>query len=115
VRGDFFTVAITDKLGGPNGGTASSFLASPKLQMIFEPWFNTEFYLNGGFGFHSNDARGTKIDIFNLLNVRADDIAYYYASRLKNEPPGPDGGGYNDVEFHPAEPRSIRVTVTARF
>ena len=59
VRGDFFTAAVTDKLGGPNGGAASSFLASPKLQMIFGPWFNTEFYLNGGFGFHSNDARGT--------------------------------------------------------
>jgi hypothetical protein len=53
--------------------------------------------------------------IFNLLNTRAQDIAYYYASRLKNEPPGPDGGGYNDLEFHPAEPRSVRVTMTARF
>src|SRR5260370_5784043 len=51
--------AITDKLGGPNDGTASAFLASPKLQMIFGPWFNTELYLDGGFGFHSNDARGT--------------------------------------------------------
>jgi hypothetical protein len=59
VRGDFYTAAVTDKLGGPNGGTASSFLSSPKLQMIFGPWFNTEFYLDGGFGFHSNDARGT--------------------------------------------------------
>ena len=59
VRGDFFTAAVTDKLGGLNGGTSSSFLASPKLQMIFGPWFNTEFYLDGGFGFHSNDARGT--------------------------------------------------------
>jgi hypothetical protein len=285
VRGDFFAAEVTDKLGGPNGGTASSFLASPKLQMVFGPWFNTELYLDGGFGFHSNDARGTtsvenpaaegggsaakvpllvqqrgaevgvrstaiphlqttfalwylasnselvfdgdtgdteptpaskrygiefsnyytplpwltlnadyawsnarypqssvagqfvpeaveqvfdagisfhdlygfeadlrfryfgpraltqddsvrspatallyvsfgyrfnptwniKVDIFNLLNARADDIAYYYASRLKNEPPGPDGGGYNDVEFHPAEPRSVRVTLTARF
>jgi hypothetical protein len=59
LRGDFFTAAVTDKLGGPNSGTASSFLASPKLQMIFGPWFNTELYFDGGFGFHSNDARGT--------------------------------------------------------
>jgi hypothetical protein len=61
VRGDFFTASVTDKLGGPNGGTASSLLASPKLQMIFGPWYNTEFYLDGGFGFHSNDARGATI------------------------------------------------------
>jgi hypothetical protein len=59
VRGDFFTASVSDKLGGPNGGTATSFLASPKLQMIFGPWHNTELYLDGGFGFHSNDARGT--------------------------------------------------------
>jgi|HubBroStandDraft_6_1064221.scaffolds.fasta_scaffold188892_2 hypothetical protein len=34
---------------------------------------------------------------------------------MKNEPPEPNGGGYNDVEFHPAEPRSVRETVMARF
>jgi hypothetical protein len=27
--------------------------------MIFGPWFNTEFYLQAGFSFHSNDGRGT--------------------------------------------------------
>ena len=26
--------------------------------MIFGPWSNTEFYLQGGFSFHSNDGRG---------------------------------------------------------
>ena len=26
--------------------------------MIFGPWANTEFYLQGGFSFHSNDGRG---------------------------------------------------------
>ena len=25
--------------------------------MIFGPWAKTEFFLNGGFGFHSNDVR----------------------------------------------------------
>jgi hypothetical protein len=33
------------------------------------------------------------VDIFNLLNSRVEDIAYYYASRLRNEPPGPEGEG----------------------
>ena len=27
--------------------------------MIFGPWSNTEFYVQGGFSFHSNDGRGT--------------------------------------------------------
>ena len=41
-----------------NSGNADDILASPKLSLIFGPWKQTELYLNGGFGFHSNDARG---------------------------------------------------------
>jgi hypothetical protein len=42
-----------------NSGTASKFLPSPKASLIFGPWANTEFYLQGGFSFHANDARGS--------------------------------------------------------
>jgi Carboxypeptidase regulatory-like domain/TonB-dependent Receptor Plug Domain/TonB dependent receptor len=42
-----------------NSGTATKFLPSPKATLIFGPWSKTEFYLQGGFSFHSNDARGT--------------------------------------------------------
>ena len=41
-----------------NSGTATKFLPSPKGSFIFGPWAKTEFYLQGGFSFHSNDARG---------------------------------------------------------
>jgi outer membrane receptor protein involved in Fe transport len=41
-----------------NSGTASKFLPSPKATLIFGPWSKTEFYAQGGFSFHSNDARG---------------------------------------------------------
>ena len=41
-----------------NSGSASQLLPSPKASLIFGPWFDTEFYVQGGFGFHSNDARG---------------------------------------------------------
>ena len=41
-----------------NSGTATKFLPSPKLSLIFGPWTNTEFYVQGGFSFHSNDGRG---------------------------------------------------------
>ena len=66
-------------------------------------------------GYRFNATWSIKVDILNLLNTRAEDIAYYYASRLKNEPPGPNGGSYDDLEFLPAEPRSVSVTVAARF
>src|SRR5271166_4011045 len=42
-----------------NSGTASKFLPSPKASLILGPWSNAEFYVQGGFSFHSNDARGT--------------------------------------------------------
>jgi TonB dependent receptor len=37
----------------------SKFLLSPKASLIFGPWNNTEFYLQGGFSYHTNDVRGS--------------------------------------------------------
>ena len=42
-----------------NSGKVTATIASPKLALIFGPWSDTEFYVNAGGGFHSNDARGT--------------------------------------------------------
>jgi Carboxypeptidase regulatory-like domain/TonB-dependent Receptor Plug Domain/TonB dependent receptor len=41
-----------------NSGSATKFLPQPKLSLIFGPWSNIEFYAQGGFSYHSNDARG---------------------------------------------------------
>jgi outer membrane receptor protein involved in Fe transport len=41
-----------------NSGTATKFLPSPKGTLIFGPWAKTEFYVQAGYSFHSNDARG---------------------------------------------------------
>jgi outer membrane receptor protein involved in Fe transport len=51
------------------------------------------------------------LDVFNLLDRKASDIDYYYASRLKGEPLA----GVNDIHFHPVEPRSVRLTLSAGF
>lgn len=42
-----------------NSGTEHDSMANPKLALIFGPWSKTEYYINMGGGFHSNDARGT--------------------------------------------------------
>jgi hypothetical protein len=49
----------TESVNAANSGSAVKFLPSPKASLIFGPWANTEFYLQGGFSFHSNDARGS--------------------------------------------------------
>ena len=39
--------------------SVAKFLPSPKASLIFGPWDNTEFYLQGGFSYHTNDVRGS--------------------------------------------------------
>jgi hypothetical protein len=46
-----------------NSGAASASLVSPKLTVAFGPWSGTEYFLDFGQGFHSNDARGTTIRV----------------------------------------------------
>jgi hypothetical protein len=58
LRGDVGHVDVTSLVTSANSGTATKVLPSPKLSLIFGPWSNTEFYVQGGFSFHSNDARG---------------------------------------------------------
>ncbi len=58
LRGDLGHVDVTSLVTPANSGTATKALTSPKLSLIFGPWSKTELYVQGGFGFHSNDARG---------------------------------------------------------
>jgi hypothetical protein len=46
-----------------NSGEGRSGLLSPKFGAVFGPWAGTEFYVNAGGGFHSNDARGAAITV----------------------------------------------------
>jgi hypothetical protein len=52
------SLAYSASVNAANSGSATKFLPSPKASLIFGPWANTEFYLQGGFSFHSNDGRG---------------------------------------------------------
>src|SRR6185503_8522031 len=44
-----------------NGGVKRAGIVSPKGGAVIEPFGGTEVYVNAGFGFHSNDARGATI------------------------------------------------------
>lgn len=60
VRADGFYFDV-DSDNPVNSGTETDGIVSPKLSLIFGPWDDTEWYVNAGMGFHSNDARGTTI------------------------------------------------------
>jgi hypothetical protein len=60
----------------------------------------------------SCDSWEITVDVLNVLDRENYDIAYYYESRLASEP---SGAATEDIHFHPAEPRTVRVSVGRRF
>jgi outer membrane receptor protein involved in Fe transport len=62
VRGDYFRFNVNSNRP-ENSGDANDSLVSPKLTLVFGPWAKTEYFVNIGRGFHSNDARGTTITV----------------------------------------------------
>jgi len=62
LRGDLYTFDVTSDLP-ENSGHRTAGIVSPKGSLVFTPSSSVEFYLSGGLGFHSNDARGTTITI----------------------------------------------------
>jgi len=62
LRGDRYRFDVASDVA-INSGSRQAGLLSPKLSLAFGPWGGTELYANAGFGFHSNDARGTTIRV----------------------------------------------------
>ncbi|WP_374046043.1 TonB-dependent receptor [Massilia sp. R2A-15] len=69
VRGDAYRFKVRGDLAA-NSGTANDSLLSPSLNLAFGPWKQTDFYVNFGNGFHSNDARGTVAQVAGLVRSR---------------------------------------------
>jgi outer membrane receptor protein involved in Fe transport len=57
VRIDYLNIHV-DSNDAANSGVDNAVICSPSINLIFGPWDKTEFYLSGGEGYHSNDARG---------------------------------------------------------
>jgi outer membrane receptor protein involved in Fe transport len=62
LRGDTYRFNVRSR-NTLNSGSGVDSLVSPKFTAVLGPWQNTEIYVNGGYGFHSNDARGATITI----------------------------------------------------
>lgn len=58
VRADRFDINVDSNIP-ENSGSRNAGIGSPKLSLILGPWSKTEYFINYGEGFHSNDARGT--------------------------------------------------------
>ena len=62
LRADFYRFDVDSNIA-ENSGKNHDSMVSPKLSAVFGPWSKTEYFLNWGRGFHSNDARGTTISV----------------------------------------------------
>ena len=62
LRTDFYDFDVGSSLA-VNSGRKRDHITSPKLNLIFGPWSQTEYFLSMGSGFHSNDARGAVINV----------------------------------------------------
>ncbi len=67
--------------------------------------------LNGRVGYNFENGMSLSLDILNLTNAKADQIAYFYTSRL----PGEAADGVADRHVHPVEPTAVRLTLAGRF
>jgi len=67
--------------------------------------------VNARVGYKFDNGLRVQLDALNLFNSRADQIDYYYTSRLPGEP----AAGVDDIHFHPVEPLALRLTVAANF
>jgi len=59
-------------------------------------------------GYNLTPSTAITLNVFNLLDEKASDIDYFYASRLPGEPTS----GVDDIHTHPSEPRTVRVSLT---
>ncbi len=62
LRDDFYNFDVDSSIP-QNSGKVNDSIVSPKINLIFGPWAKTEYFVNYGYGFHSNDARGTTITV----------------------------------------------------
>ncbi len=95
-----WTASLRWRYFGPRSLTQDNSVRSPETSLLY-------FHL----GYKFNKKWLIEGDIFNLLDTKADDITYYYTSRLPGEP----AAGVNGFMFHAAEPRTFRVALTYYF
>ena len=67
----------------------------------------SEFNLDAGYKI--NEHLKVQLSVYNLFNTHANSSAYYYTSRLPGEP----ADGVTGLQFHPLEPISAVLKVTA--
>lgn len=109
--GSTANLGVTVDAVGPWSGALRLRYAGPR-PLVEDGWVQSSdsVLLNLRVGYRFSAHTRLTLDVYNLLDRRANDIEYWYRSRLAGE-----GAAVNDRHLHPVEPRSLRLTLAHRF
>ena len=95
-----------DSIGGAFGSLRLRYFGPRPLVEDGSATSKATALVNLEIGYKFNRRARIAVEAFNLLDSKASDIDYFYASRLRGEP----AGGIEDFHRHPTIPRTIRVS-----
>lgn len=101
---------IVNDLNNWSGGLRLRYLGEAPLLEDNSVTSDSTFLMNAQASYQFNPNWSLGLEIMNLLDSRDNDITYFYESQLAEEAL-PEA----DIHFHPSEPRSVRLTLQARF
>jgi hypothetical protein len=106
-----FTFAPPEEARGPLGSIRLRHFGPRPLLEDDSVKSKSTSIVNGEVGYKFSSRLRLVVEGFNLFNREVSDIDYYYTSRLPGEPEE----GVDDIHFHPALPRSARVSLRIAF
>ncbi|OQW77558.1 MAG: TonB-dependent receptor [Proteobacteria bacterium ST_bin11] len=91
LRGDFINNAVdvlstgsgSAETNAANSGSRGKAMVSPKLSLVVGPWYDTEYFANIGYGYHSNDARGTTLRVHPVTGTDLDPDGNAVSPRIR--------------------------------
>ncbi len=101
---------IVNNLENVSGGLRVRYLGAAPLMEDNSVRSEATLLLNAQAQYQFNPAWSVSVEVLNLLDSDDHDITYFYESQLPWE-----AAPVEDLHFHPAEPRSLRITLQARF
>ena len=107
--------ATVHDLGGPFGTIRVRYFGPRPLIENDSVESSQTVLLSARVGYEFNSTWTIAAEVFNLLDRSDSEIDYFYPSRLADEPAGPANGGFEDLHFHPADPISFRIALSAKF
>lgn len=101
---------IVDDLNNWSGGIRLRYLGDAPLTEARLPRSESTFLMNAQTTFQFTSGLSVSLELMNVLDSDDRDITYFYESQLPGE-----AAPVEDIHFHSVEPRSMRVSIQARF